>query len=191
MPKAPVRSFLLVLAAAALLTGCSDDGSSSSGSSGTSGSLAVRLTDAPIDMSNVQSVDVTIAGVVVYPGESPAPLDPMGAAPGPISLLTVPATFDLLTLTGGASQLLASGEVPVGDYDRIRLEITDASLTFNDLSVVPLKIESNKVDVPIDFTVGADATLVLTLDFDAAASVQVNETSSDKFILRPVITPVH
>jgi hypothetical protein len=30
----------------------------------------------------------------------------------------------------------------------------------------------------------------MTLDFDAAASVQVNGTASGTFILRPVVTPV-
>ncbi len=52
-----------------------------------------------------------------------------------------------------------------------------------------LQIESNKVDVPIGFQVreGGDATLLL--DFDAAASVQVNDTASGRLILRPVVTP--
>ncbi len=188
MPRAPARSSLLVLAAAALLTGCSEDGGSSGGSGGATGSLAVRLTDAPIDMSNVQSVNVTIAGVAVYPGE---PLEPLGASAGPIDLLSHPATFDLLTLTGGATQLLASGEVTAGEYDRIRLEITDATLVFTDATSVPLTIESNKVDVPIDFTVTAGEATTLTLDFDAAASVHVTGTGSDKSILRPVVTPAH
>jgi hypothetical protein len=30
----------------------------------------------------------------------------------------------------------------------------------------------------------------LTLDFDAGASVQVNQTGSGQYILRPVVTPV-
>jgi hypothetical protein len=45
------------------------------------------------------------------------------------------------------------------------------------------------VDVPIQFEVGSGETEQMTLDFDAAASVQVNETASGEFILRPVVTP--
>ena len=101
-----------------------------------------------------------------------------------------PATFDLLTLTDGATALLASGQVPAGNYSRIHLDISSATLVNKDGSMTPLKIDSNKVDVPIRFQVTAATTSTITLDFNAAASVQVNETGSDQFILRPVVTPV-
>jgi len=176
------------------------NGSSGAGSHQTAGSatLNVRLTDAPIDMSNVQSVNVTLTGVTVYPEDSGTVLqvaDPGTEMAGdagavPISLTTYPATFDLLTLTGGATALLASGEIPAGSYSRIRLEISDATLVYLDGTSVSLKIDSHKVDVPIRFEAAAGTDLSVTLDFDAAASVQVNETASDTFILRPVVTPV-
>lgn len=181
-------ALLLSFVAALALPGCTHSGNASIGAGGT-GMLNVRLTDAPIDMSTVQSVIVTLTGVIVYPAET---LDPMGMATetAPITLLTHPATFDLLTLTGGATELLASGEVPAGDYSRIRLEISDATLVNKDGTTQTLKIEPNKVDVPIRFHVTANADNTLTLDFDAAASVQVNDTASGTFILRPVVTPV-
>jgi len=183
--------FVLALAVAALavpiLTSCSE----SSGSNSGMGTVNVRLTDAPIDLTQVQSVVVTITGVTLYSsGESEGDMPqvtPMGAVP----ILTHPDTFDLLTLTGGATTLLASGEAPAGRYQRIRLEVSKAELTFKDGRVEPLKLESGKVDVPIAFDLGVDATQTLTLDFDAGASVQVNETGSDKYILRPVVTPVN
>src|SRR5262249_26045276 len=144
----------------------------------------VRLTDAPIDMSNVQSVEVDINNVLVYSGEDTA-MD----SGSPTVLVTHPQTFDLLTLTGGATELLASGEVPVGFYQRIRLEISSAKLIYKDGTSVDLKIDSNKVDVPIRFEVKAGDGTAVVLDFDAAASVQVNDTASGQFILRPVVTP--
>jgi len=132
---------------------------------------------------------VTITVVIVYGGDED---DGMPAVDdhGPIELMTHPDTFDLLTLTDGATTLLASGEVPAGDYQRIRLVVSDATLTWKDGTTAPLKIESNKVDVPIRFHVAADTVNPLTLDFDAGASVQVNETGSDTLILRPVVTPL-
>jgi hypothetical protein len=151
--------------------------------------LEINLTDAPIDLSTVQNVNVTLTGVIVYPAESTNPMQ-MVMEGTPISLMTHPATFDLLTLTGGATALLASGELPAGTYSRIRLEISEATLIYKDGTTTPLKIESNKVDVPIWFEVGVDTTNMVTLDFDAAASVQVNNTASGTFILRPVVTPV-
>ena len=179
----------LALAAASPLCGCNSMGGSSAHSSGGTGMLQVRLTDAPIDLSTVQSVNVTLTGVVVFPEETTNPIG-MLVEPGPITLMTHPATFDLLTLTGGATALLASGEVPAGTYSRIHLDISDATLVNKDGTTASLQIESNKVDVPIQFQVSVGTTSSITLDFNAAASVQVNQTSAGPVILRPVVTPV-
>ena len=188
MQTRSIPTLLLVFAATLALAGCGHGGNMSTRTGGT-GTLNVFLTDAPIDLTDVQSVNVTLTGVTIYPAETS---DPTGTSTetSPISLLTHPATFDLLTLTGGATALLASGEVPAGSYSRIRLEISDATLVYNDATTVPLKIDSNKVDVPIRFhvTVGADNSVAL--DFDAGASVQVNEAGAGTCILRPVVTPV-
>jgi uncharacterized protein DUF4382 len=180
-----LRSVVIIAATAALLFGCGHGGTSSR--TGT-GMLQVNLIDAPLDLSTVQSVNVTLTGVTVYPRETADPMQNVIEGT-PILLMTHPATFDLLTLTGGATALLASGEVPAGSYSRIRLDISDATMINTDGSTTPLKIESNKVDVPIRFEVGVDTTSTVTLDFNAAASVQVNGTRSGTFILRPVVTP--
>jgi len=179
----------ITLVGALLLGGCARMGDGSSHGGAGTGMLQVRMTDAPIDLSTVQSVNVTLTGVVVFPDET---TDPMGMVvqPGPISLMTHPATFDLLTLTGGATTLLASGEVPAGHYSRVHLDISDATLVNKDGTTAPLQIDSNKVDVPIQFQVTAGMTGSITLDFNAAASVQVNQTGASQFILRPVVTPV-
>ena len=177
------RTQALVLAGALLLlVGCSSSGSPSV--SGGTGHLEIHLTDSPIDLSNVTSVDVTITDVLVYGG-----VEGMDDNGGPIILSTHPETFNLLSLTGGATELLASGEVPAGSYQRIRLVISKATLTYTDATTADLKIESGKVDVPIGFQVSTGADMSLVLDFDAAASVQVNETATGTLILRPVVTP--
>jgi len=174
---------LLLVGCLLVLAGCNTSGSPSV--SGGTGHLEINLTDAPIDLSNVTSVDVTITDVLVYSGV--AGMNDDGS--GPIVLSTHPETFNLLSLTGGATDLLASGEVPAGFYQRVRLEISSASLTYLDGTTVDLKIESNKVDIPIPFQISTGDGSTILLDFDAAASVQVNETASDTFILRPVVTP--
>ncbi len=84
----------------------------------------------------------------------------------------------------------ATGELPAGFYQRIRLNISSATLTFKDGTTTPLKIDSNKIDIPIRFEVKIDDTAAVTLDFQADASVQVNETASGSYILRPVVTPL-
>ncbi len=174
---------IISICSLALLLACSGSGTASV--TGGMGRLDIQLTDAPIDLSGVKSVEVSIAGVLVYPGVEG--MDDETAPP--IVLMQYPQTFDLLTLTGGATTLLASGEVPAGFYQRIRLEVSSASLTYLDDTTADLKIESNKVDVPIPFQVEPGNDTMLVLDFDAATSVQVNETGSNQFILRPVVTP--
>lgn len=177
---------LLLAGSLALALACSSGSASVHAGTGT---IQIHLTDAPIDLSTVQKVEVTITDVIVYPGDEGSDM-PSVDPRGPIVLLTHPETFDLLTLTDGATTLLASGEVPAGDYQRIRLQISDATLTYKDGTTAPLKIDSGKVDVPIGFHVAAGAMNNLTLDFDAGASVQVNATGTDTLILRPVVTPL-
>ncbi len=184
MRRASVVSNAL-LALVLLFSAC--DGSDGGGAeiSGGFGELEVHLTDAPLDLATVSSVMVTIDSVTVYGGTE---LD--GTEVPPIELLTSPDTFDLLTLTGGATTLLANGDLPAGFYQRIRLGISAASLTFLDGTTADLKIESNKVDVPILFEVSAGDLMEVVLDFQADASVHVTETGNDRYILRPVVTPV-
>jgi len=190
-----VLPFLALFSIVLFSTACNQSSGGTHHSLGT-GTLNVRLTDAPIDLSNVQSVNVTLTGVVVYPQEDdvefgvPEVGKDMEQETGvpPISLLSHPETFDLLTLTGGVSTLLASGEVPAGKYSRIRLEVSSAEIGYKDGTTAPLKIESNKVDIPITFGLSVHEDQSITLDFDAAASVQVNETASGSLILRPVVT---
>jgi uncharacterized protein DUF4382 len=188
----PYLAFLSILLFTAA---CNQSSGGTHHSSGTA-TLNVHLTDAPIDLSNVQSVNVTLTGVIVYPEDDDVEFEvpevgkdmEQETQTHPITLLSHPATFDLMTLTGGVSTLLASGEVPAGEYGRIRLEISNAEIVYKDATTAPLKIESNKVDIPIEFKLSVNQDASITLDFDAAASVQVNETATGSLILRPVVT---
>ena len=62
---ASIQVALLVLSLT-LLAACNATGSTSVG--GATGRLDIRLTDAPIDLSTVSNVTVTITDVLVYPG---------------------------------------------------------------------------------------------------------------------------
>lgn len=183
---------LALMSLSLLLTACSHGGMSAQVDSG-KGTVSVFLTDAPLDLTGVQSVNVTLTSVILYPSgdEDSSLLDNSSATADdtPVVIVSHPATFDLLTLTGGATALLGTDEVLAGGYSRIRLEVAEASLTYLDGTIAPLKIESGKVDVPIRFEVSPGETTGVVLDFDAAASVQVNETAGGRLILRPVVTP--
>ncbi len=182
---------LLILPA---VVACPGGGTVTTSFEGGHGTVNIFLTDAPADLANAKSVQVTLTGVIVYPedgttGATPLGTEVTGGEGSPIVLMSHPATFDLLTLTGGASVLVATEEVPAGRYSRIRLQISDASMQIGDSAPTPLRIESQKVDIPIHFRVSPDAQTGITLDFDAAASVQVNQAGTGEYLLRPVVTP--
>lgn len=178
----------LALAAALVLGGaCSDDPTSS----GTA-NVSVYLTDAPIDLTGVTAVNVTIQEIVLFP---------VGAEDGggiPLDLTgTGPLTVNLLDYRDGQVILAAAQEVPAGDYERIHLTVSDAEI-LRDHDLDPetpdlsedVWVPPGKINVPVPFTVAQNEDLDVILDFDAAASIQINETGNEKYILRPVITPV-
>ncbi len=106
-------------------------------------------------------------------------------------------TLNLLDYRDGAVVLTADGEVPEGDYNRVRMGITAAALLIDDdldpetaAIEEPISLASGKVDIPVAFTITAGEEMMLTLDFDAERSVQVNQAGSPKYILRPVVVPV-
>jgi len=183
----------LILIALVVGAGCSDNPTSPS-----TGRVSVLLTDAPIDLSTVNAVNVTLDRVILF-GDSGMESDGDGME---MDRPTVQdgegLMLNLLDFQGGQMVTIATLEVPAGHYQKVRMYIREASLDMDDPSdptielTVPVDVPSSKVDIPVSFTAeGGDETTVV-LDFDAELSVQVNETSggNKEYILRPVITPV-
>lgn len=180
-------SFLFLVGLAA----CSDaDLTSPSG-----GTLSVYLTDAPIDLDDVTAVNVAVAAMIVFPACD----DPNEDCQGRLLDLVPPEGSDgvivnLLDYRDGNVILMASGEVPEGLYEKIRMEVEAASLHRDDDqdpdtpdTVEDIFLPSGKVDVVIPFAISAGEETEIILDFDAALSIHVNETGNPKYILRPVI----
>ncbi len=187
--------FWIVLLAVGMLATISC--SSSDPISGNRARVHVMLTDAPLDLSTVSAVNVTIGEFVLYPA---AEGNGNGEGSG-ITMSTPGAGFETLNLLdyqNGQVVLVASVEIAEGDYERIRLRVESAELVRDDDGdpatpeiVEPIKVPSGKVDVPVPFSITAGTEMEITLDFDAEASVQVNATGGNHpYILRPVITPV-
>lgn len=161
----------------------------------TSGNLDIYLTDAPIDLDQVSAVNVTLTSMTVYP----VCADPAEDCSGiPVDLIPAEGssqvTLNLLDYRDGQVILMASEEIPAGDYERIRLQIAAASLLEDDDGdpetpdvEEEIRVPSGKVDVVVPFTISAGEDTEIILDFDAALSVHLNETGNGKYILRPVI----
>lgn len=186
-----LAALLALVAAVVTVNACHSDTTEAP-----SGTVRINLTDAPIDLTGVSAVNVTVSDVLIYPVED-SDDGAVELTGGPISVAGG-LTLNLLDYRDGQTVFIASGAVLAGPYQRVRLQVVSAEIVRDDDGdpatpeiVEPVFVPSSKVDVPIPFTVSQDAALELTLDFDAQGSVQVNETpGAHQYILRPVVTPV-
>lgn len=183
---------ILVLVALSGALGCSDPTSPSTAR------VDVLLTDAPIDLSTVNAVNVTLDRVILF-GDAGMESDQDGMNMDRPSVSDGEGlTLDLLEFQNGQTVTIATLAVPPGDYRKLRMYVREASLTMDDPAdsmaeiEVPIDVPSGKVDIPVAFTVSGGENMEVVLDFDAALSVQVNETEGNnkEYILRPVVTPV-
>jgi hypothetical protein len=192
--KRPLVIGLVSLAVAAAFFAC-DNTSMSGGRS----NVRVLLTDAPIDLTGVSAVNVSLSGVVLFPADAGTGDDGgTELTSGPISL-PGDLTVNLLDFRNGQTTFLGAAAVPAGSYSRIRLLIDSAELVRDDDNdpatpdlVQPIVVPSGKVDVPVTFQLAQGEDMTVTLDFDAQASVQVNATNgTNSYLLRPVVNVAH
>src|SRR5262245_3168820 len=115
------------LVALAGLVACQTD-TSPAGRAG----VSVYLTDAPIDLTGVSAVNVTVSNVTLYPSDAGS------GDEGGVELETGPIampgdlTLNLLDLRNGQAALVGSQTVPAGSYNRIRLQVVSAELVRDD-----------------------------------------------------------
>jgi hypothetical protein len=91
-------------------------------------------------------------------------------------------TFDLIALRN-VKELLGTTELEAGKYTQIRLYISSAKLQIGGVTQ-SLKIPSGAIKLIHPFTISANATTTLTIDFDAEESVH---QAGDKYLMKPTI----
>lgn len=169
-----IRRLVEILFAGALIgmMAACGGGSSSAGAGAGQGTLAIRMTDAPLD--SVSQVNVRIVGLKIKPSDSSVQ-----------TLNFQPKTVDLLTLQN-STQLMIVAAVPAGHYDFIQVELDESgSSVVDNGQVKPLKIPSQEIKVLGGFQVQVDGTTNVLLDFDANASLL--QTGGGNWQLKPVI----
>ena len=150
--------------------GCETKGLEGSGT----GRLNLYLTDSP---ARYDAVNIVIREVSVH-----------SEAEGWITINDSVRTFDLLSLTNGAWQLLGTAKLKAGRYTQVRL-ILDAGSTIVVGGVsYPLTVPSGMqtgIKLIHEFTIEEDFSYDLVLDFDAQRSV--NKHGNGFYSLKPVI----
>ena len=186
--------FCVLLVSLGMLAGCG------SGGGGATGTLQVKITDAPFPVGELDAAVITVVSISAR-GDS-----------GWVDIKTddtTPVDIDLYQLTAGLAEELALVTVPTGAYDEVRLVISKAELTFTldggapitQDFVVPSGASSGlkvKIDPPI--LVAEDQTAELLLDVDLSASFHLageggEPTMADlvdaKAIFHPVIRAIN
>ena len=152
----------LFLASSLVLAACGDSGTSS----GDTGTLTLRLADAPGE--EVESAVIWVSRVSI-----------VGDA-GIRIISSDTASYDLLALQHGVTAYLGSAEIPVGTYNQLRLIVDSARVTLKAPTTFTSGSSSAVMKVPSGSTSGLKVNLgnvsvvpgetVLLVDFDVSRS---------------------
>ncbi len=171
-----------------LFTHCEEEDSTNKGT------LTLSITDAPIDMTDVTGVYLTISEVQAHTSTSGKDWITFEEYEGP-------QTFNILELTDGASALLGSFSLEAAHYTQLRFfvdapELGNANpsnpgcyIEFSDGSTEPLFVPSGSTSgwkAVGAFNVPINGDVAITADFDARKSI-MEQGANHFFILKPTI----
>jgi hypothetical protein len=155
------------------------------------GTLSIKLMDAPFPINLVSEANVKISKVEVRQDNYEPDGNPF------IVLSEEELSYNLIDLQNGVTADLVEMEVPVGDYTLVRLYVSHASIKLNDETVYNLKVPSGDetgikifIDPPIQIVGGLTSELMLDFDVSQSFVVQGNPSTPagiQGFIFKPVI----
>lgn len=162
-------SLALLIFAVIAFTGCNTDENSMPEGKGR---LNVHLTDAPFPIQLVSSTWVTIDRVEIRKTSDAEMEDENGSF---MVIAEGEMEFDLLDLTNGITEQIASVDLEPGSYDLIRLRVVDSKVTLNNGEVYDLKVPSGsesglKIKIQPAIMIEAGQTSDVLLDFDVSKS---------------------
>ena len=185
-----MRSICSLATASALAIAALACGDSAAGPSGAPSSLTVLLKDSPF--TDAKSLLVTFSEVSAHKAEGEWTKLPF--ADGGSS-----RTCDIKKLVD-AQDVLGTGPLAPGHYTMIRLEVTSATLYFDNPSTGPacattitapagrttaVEVPSGVVRLNREFDLTSTTATTMLLDFDGDKSVQV--TGNGRYMMSPVI----
>ena len=140
------------------------------------GTLRVSITDAPVDLANL---NVTVTAIYVNSVDNASWIELN------FTDCTPEVYFNLLALNN-VSQELSIGQIPAGNYSKIRLDVSAANATFTDGSTVDLKVPPGHIDVIIHFEIkaGQETDLLIDMQPDTAA---ISNSNNFKPILKATV----
>ncbi len=168
--KRPGTVICTIIAAFLLVTACSSENGVSIPDG--KGKVNVYLTDAPFPIDLMAKTIVTIDRVEIKKQET----DTTGSEY--IVLTESEMEVDLLKLTNGVTEMLASVELDAGVYSEIRMHVTTSKVILKDSTEFELKVPSGassglKVKIEPAIKINSGETADVLLDFDVSKSFVV------------------
>lgn len=194
---------IVLFVAVTVFLGCTDGNDNNNGM----GRLVVQLTDAPFPHDLVAEANVKIfkiearhkGGIPDEDRDAVNENDSIKEEDGSsfLVLLEEEKDVNLLELTNGFTQILVNMDVPVGNYDLIRIYVKGVNIVLTDGTTFDLKVPSGeqtgiKVFIKPGFVVKGGFTSDLLLDFDVSKSFVAKGNGKDLsgitgFNFKPVI----
>ncbi len=172
-----------------LLNGCQKDNNTEG-----TGYLIIKVTDAPFPIEYVEEALVRIIKVEIREkkSEDGYPF---------LTLMEDTVTIDLIDLRNGVTAVLLETDIPVGEYDLVRLYVDHAGITIKDWDTYFMKVPSGaqtgiKIFMSPSIRVEGGLTSELLLDFDISKSFVLKGNMSTPagikgFNFKPVIRAVN
>jgi hypothetical protein len=175
----PLFSFIVIaLALAACGGGDSSPSSSPPPSTGASGTLAVEFGDAPLD--NLVKFEITVVSIALNPGN--------------VEILPQPVRVEVSSLQLTTDLVRLAQNIPAGNYDSVTLQFSDPQIKFcpdsapcTTVREIEPPLQNVAVIKNINFSIAANTTTGLLVDFDLQASV-VADVGGTIIGINPVLT---
>lgn len=174
IPLAVLLSFFI---AVIFIASCSESTSSEI----VQGQIKITMVDAP---AGFDQVNISVARVEVH-------ITGADSSSGWVVINEIESTYDLLTLSNGATAVLGNSSLDAGHYTQIRLIIGDGSNVVVDGVGYPLEIpggDQTGIKLNQEFEIQGGLEFELILDFDTENSILL--TGSGQYIMNPVIRVV-
>ena len=200
--KKLVRLSLMLFAGILLITTACEklplnDQAAQSQAKGT-GTVVMKITDAPFPVSMVAKAMVTIDNIQIRPVDTVYTSEGDTIAPGQfITLSTDTQTFNLLDLQNGLTADMVQMEIGAGTYDMIRMHVVSSKIVLTDGTEFAMKIPSGmqsglKIKLYPSLVVEDGTVNEILVDFNLHKSFIVQGNIKSKhgikgFLFKPVI----
>ena len=187
---------------------CSGDGIATPLTAANSGTIVVRLTDAPFLSDSVQSVDIFVVRLDARQADVDSANadsnlnDGTSSASGWTTVASPNASFDLLSLQNGVTAILGQATLAAGTYNGFRLIIdpskssvtlkggrvlagnTTPGVTFPSASRSGIKIQ---LEEPVQIVAGATSDLLVDFKVNDSFVMRGNSIDRNGLLFKPVI----